>query len=103
MKLAHVFCALQSSKHASKVVNGLEDMIWKPTVLYPSTPQNMPAFGDGAVVDEVEVVDEIEIEDVEEALDNDALNEVLVNVELISVDIGVEIEAVLLELRLLEL
>jgi hypothetical protein len=103
MKLAHVLCALQSSKHASKVVNGLLDMIGKPTVLYPSTPQNSPAFGDGAVVDEVEVMDEIEIEDVKEALDNDVLNEVLMNVELISVDIVVEIEAVLLELRLLEL
>jgi hypothetical protein len=103
MTLAHVFCALQSPKHASKVVKGLEDVTWRSTVSYPSTPQNLPAFEDGAVVDEVEVTDEIEIEDVEEALDNDMLNEVLVNVELISVDIGVEIEAVLLELMLLEL
>jgi hypothetical protein len=63
----------------------------------------LPAFGDGAVIDEVEVMDEIEIEDVEESLDNDVLNEVLVNIELISVDIGVEIKAALLELRLLEL
>jgi hypothetical protein len=103
MKLTHVLCALQSPKHASKVVNGLEDMIWKLTILYPSTPQNSSASGDGAVVDEVEVMDEIKIEDAEEALDNDVLNEVLVNVELISVDIVVEIEVVLLELRLLEL
>jgi hypothetical protein len=103
MKLPHVLCALQSPKHASKVVNGLEDMIWRSTVSYPSTPQNLPAFGDGAVIDEVEVMDEIEIEDVEESLDNDVLNEVLVNIELISVDIGVEIKAALLELRLLEL
>jgi hypothetical protein len=63
----------------------------------------LPAFGDGAVIDEVEVMDEIEIEDVEESLDNDVLNEVLVNIELISVDIGVEIKAARLELRLLEL
>jgi hypothetical protein len=98
-----VFCALHSRKHASKVVKGLEDVTWRSTVSYPSTPQNLPAFGDGAVIGEVEVVDEIEIEDVGEALDNDVLNEVLVNVELISVDIGVEVEAVLLELRLLEL
>jgi hypothetical protein len=63
----------------------------------------LPAFEDGAVIDEVEVMDEIEIEDVEESLDNDVLNEVLVNIELISVDIGVEIKAALLELRLLEL
>jgi hypothetical protein len=103
MTLAHVFCALQSRKHASKVVKGLEDVTWRSTLSYPSTPQNLPASGDGAGVDEVEVMDEIEIEDVEETLDDDVLNEVLVNVELISVDVGVEVEEVLLELRLLEL
>jgi hypothetical protein len=103
MKLPHELCALQSPKHASKVVKGLEDMTWRSTESYPSIPQNLPAFGDGAVVDEVEVEDEIETEDVEESLDNDVLNEMLVNTELISVDIGVEIEVALLELRLLEL
>jgi hypothetical protein len=57
---------------------------------------------DGAAVDEVEVVDEIVIEDVEESLDTDMLDELMDNVELISVDIVVGIEATLLELRLLE-
>jgi hypothetical protein len=57
---------------------------------------------DGAAVDEVEVVDEIVIEDVEESLDTDMLDELMDNVELISVDIVVGIEATLLELGLLE-
>ena len=57
---------------------------------------------DGAAVDEVEVVDEIVIEDVGESLDTDMLDEVMDNVELISVDIVVGIKATLLELRLLE-
>jgi hypothetical protein len=57
---------------------------------------------DGAAVDEVEVVDEIMVEDVEESLDTDMLDEVMDNVELISVDIVVGIKATLLELRLLE-
>jgi hypothetical protein len=62
----------------------------------------LPALEDGAAVDEVEVVDEIMVEDVEESLDTDMLDEVMDNVELISVDIVVGIKATLLELRLLE-
>jgi hypothetical protein len=93
---------LQPSKHASRVVNGLEEMAWRLTTSIPSTPQNLPALEDGAAVDEVEVVDEIMVEDVEESLDTDMLDEVMDNVELISVDIVVGIKATLLELRLLE-
>lgn len=96
MKLPHALWALQSPKHASKVVNGLEDMTWRSIVSYPSTPQNLSAVGDGTAVKEVEVMDEIEIEDAKESLDNDSLDEVLVAIE-------VEIKTVLLELKLLVL
>ena len=103
MKLPHALWALQSPKHASKVVNGLEDMTWRSIVSIPSTPQNLSAVADGTAVEEVEVVNEIEIEDAEESLDNNSLDEVLVAIELVSVEIEVEIKTVPLELKLLEL
>jgi hypothetical protein len=93
MKLLHALCALHSDRHASRVVNGLEDMTWRSTVSYPSTPQNLPAFGDGAGVDEIVVMDEISIDDAE----------VLVSVELTSADGVLETKVTLLELELLEL
>ena len=93
---------MQPSKHASRVVNGLEEMARRLTTSIPSTPQNLPALEEGVAADEVEVVDEIMVEDVEESLDTDMIDEVMDNVELISVDIVVGIKATLLELRLLE-
>ena len=99
MKLLQVLCALHSDMHASRVVNGLEDMTWRSTVSYPSTPQNLPAFGDGAGVDEIVVMDEISIDDVEESLDDDLLEEVLVSVELTSADGVLDTKVTLPELE----
>ena len=102
MKLAHALSALQSPKHASRVVKGLEDMTSRLTTSTPTTPQNLPAVEDGAAVDEVRVVDDIVIEDVEESMDAEVLDEMLENVGLISMDTVVEVKAALLELGLLE-
>lgn len=110
-KLSHPLSALQSAKHASKLVKGLVAITGKPTTLYPSTPQNPSAVGDGVAVVEVEVMvvseDVLEVTgmgvDVEDSLDNDSLDEVLVVdslVEELEIRTRLEEEA-LLELELL--
>ena len=102
MKLAHALSALQSPKHASRVVKDLVDMTSRSTTSTPTTPQNLPAVEDGAAVDELRVMDNIVIEDVEESMDADVLDKMLENVELISMDTVVEAKAALLELGLPE-
>lgn len=87
MTLPQALSALQYAKHASKLVKGLVESTGKPTMLYPSTPQDPSAVGDGeAVEEEVEMTmiseDVLEVTGVgiavEESLDNDSPDEMLV-------------------------